>query len=236
MGVPNEDGLIIVKPSYETAIRRRVLSAREVMADGIVHLIGIIAAIVAAGALLGIAIKRHDPGELAVISIYAAALIAMLGFSAAYNFAASIRWREIFYRFDHAGIFAMIAATYTPFTVLRLDGAWGDGLTALVWTVAGIGIALKLGFPRRFEAFFIVLYLALGWIGMIAYEPLMASLGPATLILLATGGVLYTTGVIFHVWERLPFQRAVWHGFVVAAAGVHYAAVLNEVYIRYPLA
>ena len=234
MRIPNEDRSIIVKPSYETAIRRRALSAREVMADGIVHLIGIVAGIIAAGALLAIAILHRDPVELAVISIYAVALIAMLSFSAAYNFAASIRWREIFYRFDHAGIFALIAATYTPFTVLRLDGGWGDGLTALVWTVAGIGIALKIGFARRFEAFFVVLYLALGWIGLIAYEPLMASLGPTTLVLLAAGGVLYTFGVIFHVWERLPFQRAVWHGFVVAAAGVHYTAVLNEVFIRHP--
>jgi hemolysin III len=218
-----------VKAAYQTTTSRRALSRREIAADGLVHLIGIVAGIGGGAALLAITLTHGDPFEFAVISIYAAALVAMFGCSAAYNLVRCERLREVFYRFDHAAIFALIAATYTPFTVLRLEGAWGNGLTMLLWTVAGIGIALKLSFPRRFEPFFVVLYLAMGWIGVVAFEPLIASLGPATLILLAAGGIFYTTGVIFHLWERLPFHRAVWHGFVVVAAGVHYAAVLNEV-------
>lgn len=222
-------GQIIVQPIYQTATLQRALSEREIVADGLVHLIGVIAGIGGAAGLLVVTLMRGDPFEFAVISVYAAALTAMLGFSAAYNLVRCTRLRRLFYRFDHAAIFAMIAATYTPFTLLRMEGEWAGGFTALIWSVAGIGIALRLWHPRKFEPFFLTLYLALGWIGLIAFKPILASLGTTTLVLLAVGGALYSIGVIFHVWERLPFQRAVWHGFVLVAAGVHYAAVLNEV-------
>ena len=120
----------------------------------------------------------------------------------------------------------MIAGTYTPFTT-RLGNGWASGLTAVIWTVAAAGIALKLWQPRRIETISIVLYLALGWIGLAAAGPFMAALDASTLGLLAAGGILYSVGVIFHLWRRLPYHNAIWHGFVVVAAGVHYLAVLT---------
>jgi hemolysin III len=93
--------------------------------------------------------------------------------------------------------------------------------------VAAAGIALKLWRPRRIEAISVISYLALGWIGLVAVGPFMAALDARTLSLLALGGGIYTTGVIFHLWQRLPYQNAIWHGFVLVAAGIHYLAVLS---------
>jgi hemolysin III len=140
------------------------------------------------------------------------------------------RRRAWLQRFDHAAIFAMIAGTYTPFTRL-LEPGWAVGLTASVWSVAAAGIAGKLWRPRGgraiARALSVLLYLALGWIGLIALRPLTESLAWPTLLLIGIGGAIYSTGVIFHLWRRLPYQNAIWHGFVLAAAGVHYAAVLT---------
>ncbi|WP_119420049.1 PAQR family membrane homeostasis protein TrhA [Desertibaculum subflavum] len=204
-------------------------SRAELIADDSVHVIGLIAGTSAALALLIIVTMRGRPIEITATAVYAAGLLAMLGCSAAYNMARNSRWRGWLRRFDHAAIFAMIAGTYTPFTLLRLDTAWATGLMTTVWSVAGIGILGKLVKPAWLERLSIPLYLALGWTVVVAIEPLRAALGPVTLALLAGGGILYTVGVAFHVWERLPFQNALWHGFVLAAAGTHYAAVITGV-------
>ncbi len=199
---------------------------RDQMADRVVHVVGIGLGTAAAITLVVVTAIDGEPGDLAPILIYAAGLVAMLGCSAAYNvFDTSVR-RDWLRRFDHAAIFAMIAGTYTPFTT-RLAGDWASGLTAAIWAVAATGIALKLLKPRRIETISIVLYLALGWIGLVAVGPFRAALDARTLALLALGGVVYTAGVAFHLWRRLPYQNAIWHGFVLVAAGIHYVAVIG---------
>ena len=125
----------------------------------------------------------------------------------------------------------MIAGTYTPFTTICLKGMWAIGLTALVWSGAALGIALKMLATRTLDQLSVGIYLALGWAGLIATGPLSATLAPSTLALLGVGGLVYSIGVIFHVWESLPFQRAVWHGFVLVGATLHYAAVFGGVVI-----
>lgn len=203
-------------------------SRAELIADDAVHVIGLVSGCAAALALIVIVALRGDAREIAAIAVYAGGLMAMLSCSAAYNMARRCRFRHLLRRFDHAAIFAMIAGTYTPFT-LRLDPSWATGLMATVWSIAGLGIAGKLVSLRWLERLSIPLYLALGWTVLVAIEPFRTALGTETLTLLAVGGVLYTVGVIFHVWERLPFQNAVWHAFVLAAAGVHYAALVTGV-------
>lgn len=204
-------------------------SRAERIADDTVHVLGLIAGISAAATLLAIVAMRGRPVEITASVVYALGLLAMLGCSAAYNMARRSRFRALLRRFDHAAIFAMIAGTYTPFTLLRLDTSWATGLMTTVWSIAGLGIAGKLARLRWLEPLSIPLYLALGWTVLVAIEPFRAALGTETLALLAVGGVLYTVGVVFHVWERLPFQNAVWHAFVLAAAGTHYAALLTGV-------
>src|SRR6185295_18341615 len=123
----------------------------------------------------------------------------------------------------------MIAGTYTPFLMNRVGGDWGFGLLYGVWTVAIVGATLKLVFPRRWESLTIALYLGLGWSILVAINPLMQSISVNSLILIVVGGVMYSVGVVFHLWDRLPYQNAIWHWLVLAAAVCHYIAVLNEV-------
>jgi len=210
--------------------------SREHAADRWVHLLGLGLGLPAALAVVAVAAIDGAREQLAPVALYAMALLAMLGCSAAYHLLRpqpgdSGRRRDWLRRLEHAAIFAMIAGTYTPFT-LKLERGWAEGLTAAVWALAALGIAVKLARPRfaerhagRLHAISVALYLALGWIGLLALGPFTASLDEDTLVLLAVGGGLYTAGVVFHLWQRLPYQNAIWHGFVLVAAGVHYAAV-----------
>ena len=201
---------------------------REFAADRVIHGVGICLGVIGAIVLVWLTAVDGRPGNLAPVLIYAAGLLAMLGCSAAYNVFHTSDRREWLRRFDHAAIFAMIAGTYTPFTA-RLGGGWASGLTAIIWAIAATGIALKLWQPRRIETISIALYLALGWIGLAAAGPFMTALDARTLALLALGGIVYTAGVVFHLWHRLPYQNAIWHGFVLVAAGIHYLAVLTVI-------
>jgi hemolysin III len=210
------------------ALGIRIPSRRELIADGVVHVTGIVLGVIGAVVLIVIAVLKHSYIEIIAVSIYAAGMIAMFSLSALYNMARKSRYREYFQRLDHSGIFLMIAGTYTAFTMLMLKGDWAVYLTVVVWSFALAGIVIKLVWPKRLVGVTTGLYIALGWVGIIAIEPIFASLGVAALILLGVGGALYTIGVIFHLWERLPYQNAIWHGFVLAAAGTHYGAVVTS--------
>ncbi|MFE1601700.1 PAQR family membrane homeostasis protein TrhA [Methylobacterium sp. ID0610] len=202
---------------------------RELLADGIVHVLGVALAVIGATALIATALLiRLDPSERVSVGIYATGLVAMLSVSAAYNMwpVGRLKWR--LRRADHATIFLMIAGTYTPLVTLVGTGSLAWGLLAGIWLVAVAGAAIKLALPGRFDRLAVGLYLALGWSGMMAYDSVIGLLAPQALTLLAAGGLLYSAGVIFHLWRGLPFQNAIWHGFVLAAAACHYGAVFHS--------
>ena len=206
-----------------------VVTTREHTVDRWLHLLGLGLGLPAALSVVAVAAVNSARDQLAPVALYALGLLAMLGCSAAYHLRLGSARRDWLRRLDHAAIFAMIAGTYTPFT-LKLERGWAEGLTAAVWALAALGIAVKLMRPgpaARRHAVSVALYLALGWIGLLALGPFTASLAVPTLLLLAVGGALYSAGVVFHLWQRLPYQNAIWHGFVLAAAGVHYFAVLT---------
>jgi hemolysin III len=159
------------------------------------------------------------------VGIYAAGLLAMLAFSTAYNFAPARR-RPLLRRLDHAGIFLMIAGSYTPFTTQSLTGGWAIGMTAAVWSIAAFGALGKLFLPGLGRRFWVAVYLALGWLVVVALKPMIDAIAWYALLLLVAGGVLYSTGVVFYVNKQLKFARAIWHGHVVAAAAAHWAAIL----------
>lgn len=200
----------------------------ERLADYVVHLTGLGLALFGGGMLLGLAIGGGHYSRLAAASIYAVGLLTMLALSTAYNFAPA-RFQPLLRRFDHAGIFLMIAASYTPFTTGALTGAWAWGMTTAVWAIAIFGILAKLLLPGLGRAFWIVIYLALGWLMVIALKPLFDGVGLAPLILLAVGGGFYSLGVAFYANKNLRFRRAIWHGHVVVAAVVHWVAILLAV-------
>ncbi len=214
---------------YVRANLSRRLTRWEIGVDGAIHAAAIVAALVGTAALLWIAIARGSADDIAASAIYATGLLAMLGCSCAYNLARWTRHGDWLRSLDNSAIFIMIAGTYTPFTVLHMQGAWSLSLTGAVWAIAAAGILVRLLNGRLFDRISIGLYLALGWMGLIALAPLVQALDNATLILLVVGGGLYTIGVVFHLWERLPFQTAIWHTFVVAAAATHYAAVVVSI-------
>ena len=194
-------------------------------ADLVVHLAGLACALLGGGILLGLAFGVGNLKQVAAISVYTVGLILMLSLSTAYNFAKA-RWRPLLRRFDHAGIFVMIAASYTPFTTQRLHGGWAIGMTAAVWGVALAGVLGKLFLPGLGRRVWVGVYLALGWLVLVAIKPMIAGLSWVSLLLLAVGGLVYSTGVIFYLMKRFKFRRAVWHGHVLGGAGAHYAAVL----------
>ena len=205
---------------------------REALADRCVHAIGLTTGAVGSIILLTLAARRDDTRVAVATAVYAIGLIAMLGCSALYNSAPPSRRKELLRRFDHAAIFLMIAGTYTPFALVRLDGATGFAMLVFVWSVAACGVLLKLLYPRRLDGVSVVLYLALGWSGLAALDAIAAALMASTTALLVGGGVFYSGGVVFHLLRRLPYHNVAWHGCVVAGASCHLAAVAQEIVLH----
>lgn len=204
----------------------------ERAADAVVQIAGLALGLAGVVVLALLALPESDGRTIAALAVYAAGLLGMLGCSAVYNLSRDGPRLALKQRLDRAAIFVMIAGTYTPLALVAIGGTWGWALFAAVWTGAAAGVTLKLFWPDRFERLAIAAYLLLGWVVLVALRPVIESLSPAGLILLAAGGVSYSLGVIFHLWRRLPGQNAIWHGFVLAGAGCHYAAIVIEVAAR----
>jgi hemolysin III len=200
---------------------------REILADGIVHGLGVLFGLISVIALFVAATPALGPLELTSVFVYGGGLLTVLIISALYNLWPISPAKWILRRFDHSAIYLLIAGTYTPFFTQMKTSAESIILMVGVWAVSILGIGLKLLFPGRFDRLSIILYLLVSWSGVLAYESVFGSLPSSTLWLLAAGGVLYTTGVVFHLWERLRFQNAIWHAFVLAAAACHYGAVFD---------
>lgn len=196
-------------------------------ADRFIHLAGLTFAVVGGAVLLALAIRSEHCRSLA-IAIYAAGFIAMLAASMAYSFAEPTR-QPFMRRLDHCGIFLMIAGSYTPFTTHALSGAWAWGMTGAVWAIALVGIAFKLFWEDMREGLSVALYMALGWIVVIAAGPIIRGVSEPVLWLLVAGGLVYSAGVLFHVKEDWPFARPIWHGHVLVGATLHWVAVLMVV-------
>jgi hemolysin III len=198
----------------------------ELIADGAIHVVGVSLGLVGAIAIVLMATRSVAAPDIPSIVIYAVGLLTMLGFSAAYNMwpMSPVKW--VLRRFDHSAIYMMIAGTYTPFVGQLKDGVASAGLLFGVWLTAIVGVALKLLMPGRFDRMAIVVYLILGWSCVVLFGPISAALPHVSLWLLVAGGVLYSTGVVFHAWRSLRFHNAIWHGFVLVAAVCHYSAIL----------
>src|ERR671935_1918217 len=197
----------------------------EIIADGVVHALGVCLGLIGAVVIVVIVVKSERI-EVAPILVYVIALVTMLGLSAAYNMWPVSPAKWVLLRFDHSAIYLLIAGTYTPFLAQMKSVLASVGLGVGVWLSALIGIALKIALPGRFDRLAVALCLLLGWSGVIAYDSLASALPSASLWLLAIGGILYSVGALFHVWRGLRFHNAIWHGFVLIAASCHYSAVL----------
>ena len=198
----------------------------EVIADGIVHAIGVGLGVVGAIVIVIVTANSAHSANMPSIVIYTVGLLSMLGLSAAYNTWPISQAKWVLRRFDHSAIYVMIAGTYTAFLGQMKGDFVSIGLLIGVWLTAVVGVTLKLLLPGRFDRLAVVLYLILGWSGLVIYEPVAAALPSLSIWLLVAGGALYSAGVVFHGWQSLRFQNAIWHGFVVVAACCHYSAIL----------
>jgi hemolysin III len=207
--------------------KSRPFSAAELVADGIVHGVGLALGLGLGSVLIVFAALGTARPELPAIVIYVASLLTVLGVSLAFNLAPINGFKKLMARLDQAAIFLFIAASYTPF--LAILGKTGAALllTIVVWGAALVGIALKLIVPEKFGRLAIVLYLGIGWSGVLVFGSLASVLPPLALWLLLAGGVTYSAGIVFHLWERLKFQNVLWHVFVVAGATLHLWAILD---------
>lgn len=203
----------------------RFYSRNELRVDAGVHVLGIL---FAASASLWLLVHVTGLSVIVSISVYCAGLMAMILASAAYQLWRPGPAKEFLRRIDHAAIFLMIAATYTPFAANRLGAGTGTVLLTAIWLYATMGVILKLALPRRFERLSIVFYLVMGWMILAVSRPLSAALASIDFWLLVGGGLVYSAGVVFFLAEQLPFHKPVWHSFVLVAVMLHFAAIAGE--------
>ena len=208
----------------------RSATIAELIADGIVHGVGL-ATSIAIGTLIIVFAAIQAAPELPALALYVGTLVVVLSVSLAYNLVPISPVKQVLARFDQAAIFLFIAGTYTPFLAVMGNTHGGTLLGILVWGASLVGIALKLIVPHRFGRLAVLLYLAIGWSGVLVFGTLAAALPAPTLWLTVAGGVVYSLGIIFLLWDRLMSNNALWHTFVVAGATLHLVAILVMVLI-----
>jgi hemolysin III len=201
----------------------------EEVANSITHGIGVGGSIVGLTVLVFLAILRNSPWHLAGFTIYGITLILLYLGSTLYHSIQHRRAKVIFQKLDHAAIYLLIAGTYTPFMLVKLRDAWGWSLLVIIWGIAVLGVAYKLLYIDRYERLSTLGYVLMGWICLAAGKELLTTIPPDILVLLAIGGVLYTLGITFLVWQRIPYNHTIWHVFVLVASAFHYFAVLKLV-------
>ena len=209
--------------AIETSVPR--YAAREELASSLIHGLGIALSI---AGLVSLAVVAHRSGSLwnlVSVCIYGASLVMLYSASTLYHAIPHPGAKRVLRILDHIGIFLLIAGTYTPFTLIALRGVWGWSLFGVVWTLAAIGIVLELRQIRQ-RGWLVALYVGMGWVGVAAIGPLLASLSSIGLWLLLGGGASYTLGVPFYLWHRLPYNHAIWHLFVLGGSALHFCAVL----------
>jgi hemolysin III len=195
--------------------------------NSITHLIGSVLALIGTSVAVTLAARRGGATSVVAVSIYGAMLVLLYLSSTLYHsFRGSAK--RVFRVFDHCSIYLLIAGTYTPFTLTVLRGVWGWTLFAVVWTLAILGVIKDAVFRGRYRAASVVLYLAMGWMVVVAFVPLKHALPVTGLMLLAAGGAVYTLGVVFYALsERVAYTHGVWHLCVIGGSVCHYFAVIG---------
>jgi hemolysin III len=207
--------------------RKRAQSLGEEIANSVSHGVGLLAALIAAPVLVIDAIQRGEPAGIVGASVFAATMVLLYIASTLYHALPPTRAKAIFRILDHSAIYLFIAGTYTPFALGVLRGPWGSSLVILVWGLALVGVALKatdrVGHPKLSTG----IYLAMGWLVLVAAKPLVAALSPWGLFWLLAGGLVYTAGVGFFAAPRVRYTHFVWHLFVAGGTTCHFVAVLR---------
>jgi hemolysin III len=207
----------------------RLRHSVEEIANAITHGIGLLLSIAGFVVLLVLAALRGTAWHIVACSIYGVTLICLYTASTLYHAVISPRVKRALRIFDHSAIYLLIAGTYTPFLLVSLRGPWGWSLFGVIWGLALAGILFKFWFVERFGILSTAVYIAMGWLVVIAAKPVITHVPSTALIWLLAGGLAYTAGVIFYATKRIPYSHAIWHIFVLAGSICHYFAVLSTV-------
>jgi len=202
---------------------------RYELANSATHGMGLALSVAGCAVLVTLAALRGNAWHIVACSIYGGTLVCLYGASTVYHSVRSRRLKRILRIVDHSTIYLLIAGTYTPFTLVLLKGGWGWTLFGLVWGLSLAGILLKVWFVDRLPVVSTLVYVALGWLVIIAIKPVVALVPLAAILWLLAGGLLYTAGVGFFAWQKLPYHHAIWHLFVLGGSVCHYFAVLYYV-------
>jgi hemolysin III len=208
-----------------TKLANRYSRAEEI-ANSITHAVGIVFSISALAILASFASVLGNAWHIVSVSIYSATQILLYTASTLYHAVSIERAKRILRVLDHSAIFLLIAGTYTPFTLVNLRGVWGWTLFGLIWGMAVLGIALQGFMIKQRRWVTAIPYVAMGWLVVVAINPLLNHVAPGGLILLLAGGLAYTVGSVFYVWKKLAFNHAIWHVFVLMGSIFHFFAIL----------
>ncbi len=211
-----------------THVSSRRLSAEE-LANSLTHGAGLMLSIAGFMVLLVLAAVRGSAWRIVSCAVYGSTLICLYTASTLYHGIRSRRLKRVLKICDHSAIYLLIAGTYTPFLLVNLRGSWGWSLFAVIWGLAMAGILFKVWFVEHFPVLSTVVYLLMGWLALVAVKPMLLSVPQSGVLWLLAGGVLYTVGVVFYAWKKIPYNHAIWHGFVLAGSTCHYFAVLCSV-------
>lgn len=218
-----ELGLGVQSPAQEEG----EYTVGEEVAHAITHGVGALLALAALVVLVAHAALYGTVSHVVGCSVFGATLVLLYLASTLYHAMPprSLRAKRVLQQLDHGAIYLLIAGTYTPFTLVALSGGWAVGVFAAIWGLALVGLVVTATPLRRFRRFSLALYLAMGWLGVVAARPLVHALPWAAILLVVAGGLAYTVGVIFYARDR-KWSHAVWHGFVLAGSALHFFAVL----------
>ena len=198
----------------------------EEIANSITHGLGLVLSVAALTILVVYASLDGDPWRITAFSIYGSSLTILYLVSTLYHSLTNSRIKAIFRRLDHAAIYLLIAGTYTPIILISLRTTWVIYILPIVWTMAVIGVYIKVFYIHRYERLTLAYYIIMGWMALIAAKPMFNSIPIESFIWIILGGVAYTTGIIFYTWNRLPFNHTIWHGFVLAGSFSHFMGML----------
>ncbi|RTZ13979.1 hemolysin III family protein [Vibrio aquaticus] len=201
-------------------------SVKEEFANTLTHALGMLLSIVGLVLLLTKA-SQHNADTMTIVSmsVYGGSMILLFLASTLYHAIPNPRAKRALKTFDHCAIYLLIAGSYTPFLLVTLRTPLAIGLMAVIWGIALFGIVMKLAFVYRFKKLSLVTYLTMGWLSLIVIYQLAMNLSVEGLTLLAAGGVIYSLGVVFYVMKRIPYNHAIWHGFVLAGCACHFFAI-----------
>lgn len=202
-------------------------SRGEETANSIIHGLGVLLGVVGMTVLLMLALLYGTTAHFISYLIYGSSLIFLYSASTLYHALPFLKAKRVFKLLDHVGIYFLIAGTYTPFLVVNLGGNWGRGMLIAIWSLALIGTVFKLYFIGRFTLVSTLMYIGMGWVMVVAYEPLSVALAPEIITWILIGGFFYTGGTIAYLMKRVPYHHAVWHSFVLAGSIAHYVAIVR---------